>query len=149
MVNVNDKAPDFALKDQHDNDVKLSSYHGKKVLLAFYVADWSPVCGPEMTCFKDDMSELKDIGVDVLGISVDNIWSHKAWAQQLGIDFPILSDFTRDVSKMYGLLRPEGFSERAYLLIDEHGVVKWKHIMPKPGEKLDNSEIIEAIENVR
>ena len=148
MVNVGDKAPDFSMKDQHDNDVRLSSYHGKKVLLAFYVADWSPVCGPEMVCFKDDMSELKNLGVNVLGISVDSIWSHKAWAQQLGIDFSILSDFSRDVSRKYSLLRPEGFSERAYLLIDEQGIIKWKHVMQKPGEKLDNSEIMEALEKI-
>lgn len=149
MINVGDKAPDFSMKDQHDKDVRLGDFHGKKVLLAFYVADWSPVCGPEMTCFKDDMSELKGLGLHVLGISVDSIWSHKAWAQQLGIDFPILSDLKRDVSRMYGLLRQEGFSERAYLLIDEHGVVRWKHVMPNPGDRLDNSEIMKAIESLK
>ena len=149
MVNVGEKAPDFSLKDQHDNDVRLSSFHGRKVLLAFYVADWSPVCGPEMTCFKDDMNELRNLGIDVLGISVDSLWSHKAWAHQLGISFPILSDFSKEVSRRYNLLRPEGFSERAYLLIDEHGVVKWKHVMPKPGEKLDSHEILKAIQHAR
>lgn len=149
MINIGDKAPDFIMKDQHDKDVRLADYHGKKVLLAFYVADWSPVCGPEMTCFKDDMSELKNLGIDVIGISVDSVWSHKAWAHQLGIDFPILSDFKRDVSRIYGLLRQEGFSERAYLILDKHGIVKWKHVMAKPGEKLDNSEIMKAIENLK
>lgn len=147
MVNAGEKAPDFSMKDQHDNDVKLSDFHGKKVLLAFYVADWSPVCGPEMACFKDDMGELRDLGVDVIGVSVDSTWSHKAWAKHLGIDFPILSDFTRDVSRSYGLLRPEGFSERAYLLVDGTGKVIWKHVMAKPAEKLDNSEILKALEN--
>ena len=148
MVNVGDKAPDFSMKDQHDRDVRLSDFHGKKVLLVFYVADWSPVCGPEMTCFKDDMSELKGLGVNVLGVSVDSIWSHKEWARQLKIDFSILSDFSREVSRSYGLLRAEGFSERAYLLIDGSGVVRWKHVMANPGEKLDNSEILRAIERV-
>lgn len=149
MVNVGEKAPDFALNDQHDNEVKLSDFNGRKVLLAFYVADWSPVCGPEMTCFKDDMNELCNLGINVIGISVDSTWSHKAWAQQLGIDFPILSDFSKDVSRAYGLLRPEGFSERAYLLIDEDGVVRWKHVMPKPAEKLNNSEILKAVNEIR
>src|SRR3989338_324883 len=137
MVNVGEKAPDFTMKDQNDNDVRLSDYSGKKVLLAFYVADWSPVCGPEMACFKDDMGELRNLGVDVVGVSGDSVWSHKAWAQHLGIDFPILSDLKKDVSRMYGLLRQEGFSERAYLLIDENGVVRWKHVMPKPEERLE------------
>ncbi len=149
MVNIGEKAPDFTMKDQHDNDVRLSDFQGKKVLLAFYVADWSPVCGPEMACFKDDFAELQGLGVDIVGVSVDSIWSHKAWAKHLGIDFPILSDFTRDVSRSYGLLRPEGFSERAYLLVDEEGIVRWKHVMEKPAEKLDNSEIMKAIEKVK
>ena len=148
MINVGDHAPDFVMKDQHDNDVRLSDFKGKKVLLAFYVADWSPVCGPEMACFKDDMGELKGLGIDVLGISVDSIWSHKAWAQHLGIDFPILSDFSREVSRSYGLLRPECFSERAYLIVDENGNVAWKHVMQKPAEKLDNSEILEAVKKL-
>ena len=116
----------------------LRDFRGKKVLQAFYVADWSPVCGPEMICFKDDIGDLQKHNVSVLGISVDSTWSHKAWAQDMDIDFPILSDFNRETSRKYGLLRAEGFSERAYLLIDD-GVVKWKHVMANPAEKLDNS----------
>ena len=149
MVNVGDKAPDFIMKDQHDKDVRLKDFHGKKVLLAFYVADWSPVCGPEMTCFKDDLGELKDHDIDVLGISVDSVWSHKAFAKHLDIDFSLLSDLKKDVSKMYGLLRQEGFCERAYLLIDENGVVRWKHVMPNPGDKLEADDILKAIERVK
>ena len=149
MVNVGENAPDFIMKDQHDKDVRLRYFHGKKVLLAFYVADWSPVCGPEMTCFKDDLSELKNQGINVLCISVDSMWSHKAFAAHLGIDFPLLSDLKKDVSRMYGLLRQEGFSERAYLLIDENGVVRWKHVMPKPGERLEADDILKAIEEMK
>ena len=66
MINVGEHAPDFVMKDQHDNDERLSDFQGRKVLLAFYVADWSPVCGPEMTCFKDDMGELKGLGINAI-----------------------------------------------------------------------------------
>ena len=149
MVNVGDKAPDFNLKDQHDNDVKLSSLRGKKVLLAFYPFDWSPVCTTEMACFKDDLSELKGHGLDVLAISVDSVWSHKAWAKAMNVTFPLLSDFGKETVRHYGLLRAEGFSERAYLLVDEHGVVKWKHVMPSPGERIENSEIVSAINHAK
>ena len=149
MVNVGEKAPDFSLKDQNDRDIVLSDFHGQKVLLAFYVADWSPVCDPEMTCFKDDLGELRDQDITVLGISVDSLWSHKAWAAHLGIGFSILSDFSKEISRKYGLLRPEGFCERAYLLIDENGIVRWKHVMPKPGDRLESGDILKAIENVK
>ena len=149
MVNVGEKAPDFVLKDQHDRDVRLHDFHGKKVLLAFYVGDWSPVCGPEMACFKDDLGELRNHSIGVLGISVDSVWSHKAWAKHLGIDFSILSDLKREVSRAYGLLRQEGFSERAYLLIDENGIVRWKHVMPNPGDRLEAEDILKGIEKIK
>ncbi len=149
MVIVGERAPDFTLKDQNDKEVKLSDFHGKKILLAFYVADWSPVCGPEMKCFSDDIGKLREHDISVVGISVDSVWSHKAWSEQMGISFPILSDFDKNVSKAYGLLRPEGFSERAYILIDEHGIIKWRHVMPQPGQKLDNEEILKAIEKLK
>jgi len=148
MVSVGDKAPDFALKDQNDKEVRMSDYRGKKVLLAFYVADWSPVCEPEMKCFDDDLSKLNGHGIEVIGISVDSAWSHKAWAKHMGINFPLLSDFSKATSRMYGLLRPEGFSERAYILVDEHGIVRWKHVMPVPSQRLENEEIIRKIQEV-
>ncbi len=149
MVMVGEPAPDFILKDQSDKEVRMSDFRGKKVLLAFYVADWSPVCEPEMKCLHDDIGKLKEYGIEVIGISVDSLWSHKAWANHMGVDFSLLSDFSKNVTKNYGLLRPEGFSERAYILVDENGIIRWKHVMPVPGQRLENEEILKHIENMK
>jgi peroxiredoxin (alkyl hydroperoxide reductase subunit C) len=145
MVDINDKAPNFVLKDQNDNEVSLNQYRGQPVLLAFFPAAWSPVCTDEMTCFKDDMIDLQPLGVQVLGISVDSGWTQKAWSEKLGLTFPVLSDFDKNVCRLYGTLRKEGFSDRAYFLINEHGTVSWKHVMPQPGTRLENKVIIEKI----
>ncbi|MBI2108509.1 peroxiredoxin [Candidatus Woesearchaeota archaeon] len=145
MVNVGDKAPDFKLKDQNQNEVSLSSFHGKNVLLAFYPFDFSPVCTTEFACFQDDLSELGNLGVQVLGISVDSHWSHKAFADKLGLKFPLLSDFGKEASKYYGVLRQEGFSERAYFLIDKHGIIKFRKVMPTLKERMENSDLIAEI----
>ena len=145
MVNVGEKAPDFELKDQHEKMVKLSSFKGKKVLLAFFPFAFSPVCTTEHNCFRDDMNKFNVKGVEVMGISVDSTWSNKAFADSLGIDYPLLSDFGKEVAKMYGVLRKEGFSDRAYFLVDEKGMIKYKHVMASPGTRLDNKELLKAM----
>ncbi len=149
MVEIGQKAHDFKLKDQDQNEVSLSSFHGKKVLLAFYPFDFSPVCTTEFACFQDDLNELKNLNVQVLGISVDSHWSHKAFSDKLGLNFPLLSDFGKEVSKLYGVLRQEGFSERAYFLVDGEGIVKFKQIMPTPRERLENEVLLKEIEKCR
>ena len=148
MVSVGEKAPDFTLEDGGKNKVSLSQLKGKSVLLAFFPFAFSPVCTNEMTCFEDDLSELKDLGVHVLGISIDSSWSQKAFARSLNLTFPLLSDFSKEVCKKYGTLRLEGFSNRAYFLIDDTGTVKFKHIMQSPGEKLENAELFQKIRDV-
>src|SRR3989338_409777 len=117
MVELGHKAPDFKLKDQNQNEVSLSSFHGKNVLVAFYPFDFSPVCTTEFSCFQNDLNELNGLNVQVLGVSIDSHWCHKAFAEKLGLKFPILSDFGKEVSRQYGVLRQERFSERAYFLV--------------------------------
>src|SRR3989338_7821367 len=126
MVETGQKAPDFKLKYQNQNEVSLSSFHGKNVLVAFYPFDFSPVCTAEFSCFQDDLNELNNLNAQVLGISIDSHWSHKAFADKLGLEFPLLSDFGKEVSRQYGVLRQEGFSDRAYFLIDKAGIIKFK-----------------------
>ena len=145
MANVGDKAPQFELKDQNQKNVTLGEYKGKKVLIAFYPFAFSPVCSDELTCFRNDLSHFADKGVEVLGISVDSTWSNKAFADSLGVSYPLLSDFGKEVSKQYGVLRPEGFADRAYFLVDEEGTVKFRHVMDSPGNRLDNAELMKAI----
>ena len=148
MINVGDKAPDFTLKNENEQDVSLSQFRGKNVLLCFFPFAFSPVCTVEMSCFKDDFSEFDNLDIQILGISVDSHYSLSAFKNSLGVNFPFLSDFSKEVSKKYGVLRPEGKSERAYFFIDKDGVVQWKHVMASPGTRLENEDLLKAIGKV-
>ena len=93
-IAVGTKAPDFTLQDQDQNDVTLSSFQGKKnVVLAFYPLDFSPVCSKEHACFRDDLKGFEGHNAQVLGVSVDSAWAHKAFARHLGVSYPLLADF--------------------------------------------------------
>ena len=145
MVEVNEQAPDFALPDQDGNERKLSEFKGKNIILAFYPFDFSPVCTVEFGCFEQDLSKLNDLNAQVLGISVDSKYCHKEFAGKLGLNFPLLSDFGKEVCSLYGILRKEGFSERAYFIIDSQGIVRFKYLMPTPKERLENEQLIEDL----
>jgi peroxiredoxin len=145
MANVGDKAPNFELQDQDQKTVTLGDYKGKKLLIAFYPFAFSPVCADEFTCFREDLSQFQGKGVEVVGISVDSPWSNQAFADSLGVKYPLLSDFGKKASADYGVLRQEGFADRAYILVDEEGTVKYRHVMDSPGNRLDNAELIKAI----
>lgn len=145
MPEIGEPAPDFKLVDQDGNERKLSDFKDKNLILAFYSFDFSPVCTTEFECFQDDLKKLNNLNVQVLGISVDSKYSHKQFSEKLGLNFPLLSDFGREVSKLYGTLRQEGFSNRAYFIIDKEGIVRFKHIMPTPKERLENEKLIEEL----
>ncbi len=120
------KAPNFNLKVTPDQTVSLSDFLGKPVILAFYPADFSPVCGGEMTLFNEILPELKKYQASLLGISVDNVWSHLAFAKERNLHFPLLSDFNPKgaVSKLYNSYHEQdGVSERALYLIDKDGKI--------------------------
>ncbi|HIK00576.1 TPA: redoxin domain-containing protein, partial [archaeon] len=131
------------------NSVKLSNFKGKKVLLAFFPFAFSPVCTDEMSCFQMDMEQFKGKGVQILGISIDSHWANKAFAEKLGVSFPLLSDFNKKTTTDYGVLREDGFANRAYFLIDEKGTIRYKHVMPTPGQKLDNAELLREVRQSR
>ncbi|MBI2652360.1 redoxin domain-containing protein [Candidatus Woesearchaeota archaeon] len=141
MVELGQKAPDFTLVDQDGRERKLSEFKGKNVILAFYPFDFSPVCTVEFGCFRDDLSKLNSLNA----ISVDSKHSHKEFAKKLNLNFPLLSDFNREVCKIYGTLRKEGFSDRAYFIIDKQGIVRFKYLMPTPKEMLENEQLIEDL----
>ncbi|MBI4173896.1 MAG: redoxin domain-containing protein [Candidatus Aenigmarchaeota archaeon] len=147
MPEVGHAAPDFALLDSDKKEVKLSARPGHNVILAFYPCAWSPTCTDEMACFRDDLDTLSK-HAEVLAISADSTWSHKAWKEQLGISFPLLSDPARDVIKRYGVLAADGASERAYFIVDRDGVVRFKHVMPERGKKLDNSVLLKELQKL-
>jgi peroxiredoxin len=130
---VGTKAPDFHLKNTPDQRVSLSDFAGRPVVLAFYPADFSPVCGNEMSLFNELIDEFRRYDAQILGISVDNVWCHLAFAKDRNIQFPLLSDFhpKGEVSMAYNAYREQdGESERALYVIDPDGKVAWSHISP-------------------
>ena len=126
-------APDFSLKTTPDQAVTLKEFQGRPVVLVFYPADFSPVCGDEMTLVNELMQEFDRFNAQVLGISVDNVWCHLAFSKDRRLRFPLLSDFhpKGDVAHKYGVYREEdGVTERALFVIDGNGTVHWSYISP-------------------
>jgi mycoredoxin-dependent peroxiredoxin len=152
-IAVNDTAPDFELpSNQLENGrpgkkYKLSDLRGKPVVLAFYPLDFSPVCTKENACFRDDLKDFEQLGAQVLGISIDSVWSHDAFAKSLQLSYPLLADFHPKgaVAEQYGLyLADKGITKRATVVIDRNGKVVWFKEQPIP-EARDNRELIEAL----
>jgi len=126
-------APDFSLHSTPDQAVSLRDFRGQPVVLAFYPADWSPVCGDQMALYNELMSEFRHFNATVIGISVDGIWCHLAFAQERHLHFPLLADFEPkgEVARQYGVYRThEGTSERALFVIDADGVIRWSYVSP-------------------
>jgi peroxiredoxin len=126
-------APDFTLQSAPDKSLSLSELRGQPVILAFYPADWSPVCGDQMTLYNEVLSEFEGYGAKLLGISVDGAWCHAAFAKDRNLHFPLLSDFEPkgEVSRRYGAYRrKDGFSERALFVLDRDGIIRWSYLSP-------------------
>lgn len=149
-IEVGEEAPDFVLKDQDQKEVKLSDFRGKKnVVLAFYPLDWSPVCTNENKCFTNDLPKFQDIDTEVFGISIDSTWSHKAWADALGLKHRLLSDMKRDAVKNYGLfLEDANIGKRATVIVDKKGKVRYKKVQEILTAR-DNNDILKALETVK
>jgi len=149
-IKEGDKAPDFALKANDDKEYKLADLKGQKVVLAFYPLDFSPVCSKEHACFVDDLKQFDTLGARVFGISVDSVWAHKAFAEKLGIRYPLLADFEPKgaVAKKFGLyLEEKGITNRATVLIDGDGVVR-KVMLHDIPEQRSNAAIVDALKKI-
>jgi peroxiredoxin len=135
-VEVGDTAPDFELKDQHGAPVKLSDFRGKKnVVLVFYPLAFSGVCTGELCAIRDELPTLGGDDVQVLAVSVDSMFAHRAWAEQESYSFPLLSDFWPhgEVAKAYGIFDDAlGLATRGTFIIDTSGVVRWKVVNAIP-----------------
>ncbi|HEX6152459.1 MAG TPA: redoxin domain-containing protein [Solirubrobacterales bacterium] len=137
MIAVGDQAPDFTLRDQDGEKVSLSDFRGRKLLLIFYPGDFSPVCGDQLSIYQEVKPEIEAKGVELVGISVDSFFAHKAFQEKIGIDTTLLSDFEPkgEVARAYGsYVEKMGFANRTLVLIDEDGVVAWTHEADNPGE---------------
>jgi len=126
-------APDFSLNSTPDQTVKLSEFRGQPVVLAFYPADWSPVCGDQMALYNEMLAEFQNLGAELLGISVDGWWCHAAFSRDRKLHFPLLADFEPKgaVARLYGVYRQaDGTSERALFVIDAEGIIHWSYVSP-------------------
>jgi peroxiredoxin len=126
-------APDFTLHVTPDQKLSLSELRGRPVILAFYPADWSPVCGDQMALYNEVLSEFQKHGAALLGISVDGVWCHEEFAKSRRLHFPLLADFEPKgaVAKQYGAYRNgDGFCERALFVIDKAGTIAWSYCSP-------------------
>lgn len=149
MIAVGDQAPDFTLRNQDGEKVSLSDYRGRKVMLVFYPGDFSPVCGDQLSIYQEVKPEIETQGVELVGISVDSFFAHKAFQEKIGIDTTLLSDFEPkgQVARAYGsyLDAPLGFANRTLVLVDEEGVVAWTYESPNPGEFPGANVIFDAL----
>jgi peroxiredoxin len=124
-------APAFTLPSGPDQTVSLSALRGRPVILAFYPADWSPVCGDQMALYNEVLPEFHRYGAELLGVSVDGVWCHKAFAEQRKLHFPLLADFEPKgaVARAYGVYRDgDGITERALFVIDKDGTIRWSYV---------------------
>jgi len=148
MIAAGEPAPDFTLRDQDGEKVSLSDFSGRKLLLVFYPGDFSPVCGDQFSIYQEVKPEIAAKGVELVGISVDSFFAHKAFQEKLGIDTTLLSDFEPkgEVARAYGsYLDGPGFANRTLVLIDEEGTVAWTYESPNPGEFPGANVIFDAL----
>ena len=143
-------APDFRLHSTPDQSLSLGDFRGHPVILAFYPADWSPVCGDQMALYNEMLSEFRRHNAELIGISVDGIWSHLAFTQQRKLRFPLLADFQPKgkVARKYGVYRHrDGTSERALFVIDGEGTIRWSYVSPV-GINPGGDGILRALESL-
>jgi peroxiredoxin len=143
-------APDFTLRVTPDQNLTLRELRGRPVILAFYPADWSPVCGDQMALYNEVLPEFQKHNAELVGLSVDGVWCHEAFAQNRHLHFPLASDFEPkgEVAKKYGAYRQgEGVCERALFVLDKNGMITWSYLSPiavNPGA----DGILQALEDL-
>ena len=152
MLPIGTKAPEFELNSTPDQKLKLSELLGKNVIIAFYPADWSPVCSDQMALYNETLKLFTKHNAQLVGISTDSKWSHLAFCQNRNLHFPLLADFEPKgkVAKLYDVYdEVEGESMRALYVLDDKGIIRWNYLSPvgiNPGadgildalEKLNN-----------
>ncbi|MDA4114867.1 MAG: redoxin domain-containing protein [Thaumarchaeota archaeon] len=150
ILQPGERAPDFSLKTTPDQQVALHDFLGQPVVLVFYPADWSPVCTDQLSLYNEIMSEFRRFNAEIMGISVDGVWCHLAFAKDRKLTFPLMSDFEPKgkVSQAYGAYDGRvGESTRSLFVIDPQGMVAWSHLSPD-GINPGADGILAALENI-
>jgi peroxiredoxin len=135
MIEPGTPAPDFTLPNHRGEQVSLSDYRGRKLVLAFYPNDFSPVCSDQLSLYQEVLAQINEQGAELVGISTDGSWAHNAFRKALGLEMTLLSDFhpKGEVARAYGAyLEDWGTPNRSLVLIDEEGIVRWVHAEPTP-----------------
>jgi peroxiredoxin len=149
LIEAGEKAPDFSLPNHKGEQVSLSDFRGRRVMLAFYPSDFSPVCSDQLSVYQEVKPSLDEAGLEVVGISIDHSWAHRAFRKQLNLDFTLLADFHPKgaVAERYGAyLSDYGTSNRSLVLIDPEGVVRWVYESPTPLEIPGANLLFDALE---
>jgi peroxiredoxin len=147
VIEAGSKAPDFSLPDHEGNEVSLSDFAGRKLVLAFYPLDFSPVCTDQLGLYQEVLGEIEAKGASLVGISVDSPYCHRAFREQLNLTMPLLADFNPkgEVTKAYGAwIDQVGHGNRSLVLIED-GEVKWSHASPTPLEIPGANLIFDAL----
>ena len=154
MLTPGTKAPDFTLRDTDKNEVKLSDQLGKNVLLLFFPMAFTGVCTAELCSVRDTLDKYNDLEAVVYGISVDSPFTLKKFAEEQGLNFPLLSDFNKEVSEAYGSIYDnfigwmKGVSKRSAFVIDREGIIRYAEVLENAGEQPDFNKISETLEGL-
>lgn len=149
MIEAGATAPDFTLRDHGGKEVALSDLIDRKLVLAFYPGDFSPVCNDQLSIYQEVLGEIESRGARLVGVSVDSTWSHRAFRKQFNLTMQLLSDFhpKGEMSSAYGAYLPEwGACNRSLVLVGEDGIVRWSHAEPTPATIPGANLIFDALE---
>lgn len=151
-IEIGQEAPGFSLYDQDRNERSLAEFRGKNVVLAFYPGAFTDVCTTEMCALRDQSGELDSLNAQVVAISVDPPFRQKAWANANNLNFPVLSDFNREVVTQYDVAFPnlgglQGYvaANRAVFIVDRHGVLRYRWLAPSPADEPNYEEVRQAL----
>ena len=150
MIEAGAKAPDFTLRNHAGEDVTLSDFAGRKLVLAFYPGDFSPACSDQLSVYQEVLDEIEGRGAQLVGVSVDSSWSHRAFRKQLNLTMPLLADFHPKgaMAAAYGAYMPDfGITNRSLVLVGEDGTVLWSHAEETPATIPGANLIFDALEN--
>lgn len=148
MIEPGAKAPEFTLPDQDGNHVSLDHFAGRKLVLAFYPLDFSPICTDQLSLYQEVLDEIESRGAALVGVSVDSSFCHKAFREHLNLTMPLLADFNPkgEVSRAYGAwIEPVDHGNRSLVLVDGQGLVRWSHASPSPLEIPGANLIFDAL----